>query len=157
MDLRAKSYEELLIWACPEPVTENNYERLLEKVDRLMQEGGTRPKTAIRKVLGVLTVLLEAYETQEFGKPHVSGKELLAYVIENRGETRAAFARAMGLRPQLVSNVLNGKRGISKRVAQLLGDRLHMDPLVFLVPDAEKPPSLDALRWEAVMKAASLP
>ncbi len=137
MDLKSATYIDLLLWSCPEPVTRGNYKRLLAKLDLLMMEG-TRPKGALRKIISLLAPLLEEYELRKHPPVSVSGREALAYIVEQRGESRSEFARAMGIRPQVVSNVLNGKRGISKKLAARLGEKLKLDAVVFLVADLKE-------------------
>ena len=95
-----------------------------------MLEGGTRPRGALRKMIDLLASLLSAWESDQY--EGVPGVEVLAHVVESRGETRAEFARAMGISPQVVSNVLNGERGISKNLAVKLSKRLHLEASVFL-------------------------
>ncbi len=132
MEPQITSYKHLLTWAQPELVTDKNYEKLCAKLERLMTLGGTNPKGAIGKMVDLLSRLLSDYEADNFTRPNVSGRELLEHIIESRGETRASFARAMSVRPQVISNILNGHREISKALALKLGSTLHMQPGVFL-------------------------
>ena len=56
------SYNDVLIWAQPELVTDENYERLCTKLERLMILGGTNPKDAIGRMVDLLAKLLSDYE-----------------------------------------------------------------------------------------------
>lgn len=54
--------------------------------------------------------------------------ELAARAGRNARYSMRAFARDLGLSPQMLSFVLNGKKGISSQTAARLVERLEMDP-----------------------------
>ena len=132
MEPQITNYKSLLTWAQPELVTDKNYERLCAKLEKLMTLGGTNPKGAVGRMVDLLSRLLSDYEADSLVQPDVNGRELLEHIIESRNETRSAFARAMGIRPQVISNILNEHREISKAVALKLGSALHMQPGAFI-------------------------
>ena len=134
MEPQITSYKSLLTWAQPELVTDKNYERLCAKLEKLMTLGGTNPKGAVGRMVDLLSRLLSDYEADTLVRAAVSGRELLKHIIESRGETRSDFARAMDVRPQVISNILNGHRDISKKLSLQLGAALKMQPGAFLEP-----------------------
>jgi HTH-type transcriptional regulator/antitoxin HigA len=73
-----------------------------------------------RAYLEVLGDQIERYEDQHHAIPDASPGEVLAYLMEARGLTGAALSAETGLPASLISEVLAGKRGLSKaRVARL--------------------------------------
>lgn len=134
MEPQITNYKSLLTWAQPELVTDKNYEKLCTKLEKLMTLGGTNPKGALGKMVDLLSRLLSDYEADSLAQPDVNGRELLEHIIESRSETRTDFARAMNIRPQVISNILNGHREISKALALKLGSALLMQPGAFIKP-----------------------
>lgn len=129
------NYASLLTWARPELVNSENYERLASKLEKLMALAGSSPAAQAGKMIDLLAKLLGDYEAETFEQPHVSGREILAHILESRGDSRVDFARAMDISPQVLSNVLNGQRTISKKLALQLAEKLSMDAGPFLAPD----------------------
>ncbi|MCA9203706.1 MAG: helix-turn-helix transcriptional regulator, partial [Planctomycetales bacterium] len=62
----------------------------------------------------------------------VTSAEMLAQLIESKEVTRAEIARATGIPRSTITNVLSGRRQISKENVTRLAKYFHVDPSVFL-------------------------
>jgi HTH-type transcriptional regulator / antitoxin HigA len=70
--------------------------------------------------LDVLSDQIERYEDQHHEIPDASPADVLRYLMDARGLNGASLAVATGLPRSLISEVLNGTRGLSKaRIAKL--------------------------------------
>ncbi|OFZ19097.1 MAG: hypothetical protein A2X94_10125 [Bdellovibrionales bacterium GWB1_55_8] len=58
----------------------------------------------------------------------VLNEELVNLKLKNPSYSLRAFARKLGITPSALSEVLNGKRNISGKLAERLADRLMLDP-----------------------------
>lgn len=58
--------------------------------------------------------------------------ELIKDELEARGLTQAALAKALGLAPSVLNEVLNGKRAVSVEYAMLLEAALDIDADIWL-------------------------
>ena len=76
--------------------------------------------------------LMEAYERSRWPRRSPSLPDLLTYLMEEHGLSRADLVPMLGT-PSRVSEVLNGKRDLSMSMVRKLRDRFHM-PADLLIP-----------------------
>ena len=76
--------------------------------------------------------LVEAYERARWPRRPPSLPDLLTYLMEQHGLSRADLVPLLGT-PSRVSEVLNGKRGLSMSMVRKLRDRFHI-PADLLIP-----------------------
>jgi HTH-type transcriptional regulator/antitoxin HigA len=101
--------------------TQADYEKALQEVDALFN---ARPNTPESDRLDVLVILIEAYAAEHFPIPIPDDPiEVLKYYMESRGISRSALAPLLGGKER-VSDVLNGKRGLSLEMIRCLHDQL---------------------------------
>lgn len=123
-------YRKLLAEYLPQPIrTQQEYKRALRQLEKLMVPNPGRAQSLL---IEVFATLIEQYETREFPTPSVAPAEMLAQLIESRGETCAAIARSSGVSPATLSSALSGQRGISKSNAVRLARYFGLSPSVFL-------------------------
>jgi HTH-type transcriptional regulator/antitoxin HigA len=84
-----------------------------------------------REYLDVLSDQVERYEAQEHPLRPATNAETLRYLMEARGLTQAQLARDLHLQPSLVSEVLAGKKGLSKANIAALARYFRVSPAVF--------------------------
>ena len=118
-----QSYTQLLAEVTPQVIeSESEYDRLLAVAERLMFSDRTPEATVLFRLL---VLLVETYETKahpmDKSKPH----ERLQHIMESSGTHQADLVGAIGS-SGVVSEIVNGKRAISKRQAKLLGDRFKV-------------------------------
>ena len=62
-----------------------------------------------------LSDLIEAYEAAHHPIPDLSGPDMPRHLLTERGISQASAARAMGMAPSTVFDILRGKRGIGRK------------------------------------------
>ena len=111
--------------------TEEQYEAALAISERLFFKAH---KTELdNQILDVWTVLIELYEQQSF-EPGASSTpaSILETLMEARSLTQADLVReGVGSRG-VVSEMVNGKRQISKQQAKKLANLFHVSPALFI-------------------------
>jgi HTH-type transcriptional regulator/antitoxin HigA len=99
-------------------------------VDRLMRS----KDSADRARLAAQARLIEAYERSRWPRARPSLPDLLVYLMDQHGLTRADLVPLLGT-PSRVSEVLRGKRELSMTMVKRLRERFHVSADV-LIPAA---------------------
>jgi HTH-type transcriptional regulator / antitoxin HigA len=86
--------------------------------------------------LDVLGDLVERYETKHHAIGDVSDADVLEHLLEARGTTQAAVARATGIAESRLSEGLRGKRLLTRAQITKLAAYFHVGPAVFLPSNA---------------------
>ncbi len=108
--------------------TESEYERVLKVVEQLtFKKNRTTEEQALHKLL---VILIEAYETQNYPMDRSAPHEILQHIMEASGIRQADLVGIIGS-SGVVSEVVNGKRSISKAQAKALGDYFKVSPSLF--------------------------
>src|ERR1035438_7405912 len=119
VDLQA--YGRLLARSTPKVIeTEADYNRSLAEVDRLMDRGDQRTPEE-DALLSLIVSLIQTYEEKRYPMRQPSPREMLAYLLEQKGLKQVDLIpvfKSSGY----VSDVINGKRAISKNHARKLAD-----------------------------------
>ncbi len=84
--------------------------------------------------LDVLSDLVERYEDKHHAIPtdDLTDAELLEHLIEAKGVTQAEAARGAGIAESTVSELLSGKRRLTRGQIGKLACYFHLSPAVFL-------------------------
>jgi HTH-type transcriptional regulator/antitoxin HigA len=98
---------------------EEEYDRMVAAVEALMDKGEEHRSPEEEALLETMAILIQAYDDRHHNLPPVPGHEMLAYLIETSGKTAKELLPVFGTRGRL-SEVLNGKRSISKEQAKKL-------------------------------------
>jgi HTH-type transcriptional regulator / antitoxin HigA len=124
-------YAELLKEKHPRIIrTEKENDQTLREIDALMARGeDLTPEEA--ELLELLTMLVERFEEEHYPMQTSSPREVLRELMDARGMTQAELS---GLFPSkgIASEVLAGKREISKAQARKLGTFFHVSAALFL-------------------------
>ena len=119
LTLDVRRYGRLLAKTVPKVIeNEEEYERVLSEAERLMDRGDYRTAEE-DALLSLLVCLIQAYEQRHYPMREVSPHEVLRYLMEKRGLKQADIVpifKSSGY----VSDVINGKRAISKAHARKL-------------------------------------
>lgn len=86
---------------------------------------------AERDYLDVLDQVIIAYEDIHYPMAEPSDGDMLRFLIEQKGVTQAAVARDAGLAASTVSEVLAGKRTLTRAQIGKLAKYFHVEPGVF--------------------------
>ena len=124
-------YGQLLAVRVPRAITSDaEYDRLaseLEAIDR--DDNATNELRAYGELIGAL---LAAYDREKpLSAEDARAADVLALLLEDRGLKPVDLAPVAGDRAY-VSQLLSGKRGISREMAKKLGTFFQMDPLLFV-------------------------
>lgn len=80
--------------------------------------------------LGALTDLVEVYEDEHVAVPPQTGLGMLQSLMEDNGLKQEDLAPILGTQ-SIVSEVLRGKRLLSKKYIEKLAKYFHVSPVVF--------------------------
>ena len=124
------AYTALLAEYQPKVITtEEENERALEIVEKLMMvKNRTREQSAVLKLL---VILIEKFEDEHYQLTAATPQSILLHFMEARGVRQEDLIGVIGSRG-VVSEVVNGKRGISKTQAKALGEFFHVSAELFI-------------------------
>ena len=102
----------------------DTYERLLTKDSEKYSEE-----------IDLLELLIEDFDNrtiEEIGiDEDLNPVEILQYLMDENKLSKAELARQLNVSRQLITEILNYKRNISKRMITKLSDRFNMQPIAF--------------------------
>lgn len=128
--LDKQNYAQLLMDAMPKVIeTEAEYEQTLARLEGLLFQ--QKKSLAEQSLLKLLVLLVEQYETEHFSISKVSPHEVLQHLMEANGMSQKDLVGVIGS-SGVVSEVVNGKRSISKSQARALGRIFNVDPGLFI-------------------------
>ncbi|NDJ20324.1 transcriptional regulator [Nostoc sp. B(2019)] len=129
--LNKAEYTRLLAETLPRVIyTEEEYERLLNEVSKLMALGENLTAEEV-EVLQLLAVLIEQYEDENYQLKAATPLDILQELMLARGLKQKDLVDIFGSKG-IASEVINGKRSISKSQAKALGTFFHVSPALFL-------------------------
>jgi HTH-type transcriptional regulator / antitoxin HigA len=125
-----QEYAELLTLIQPKVIeTEAENEFYLAEVSKLMQLG-ENISSAQEQLLRLLVSLIENFEDKHYQLHPASPLEILTELMQDRELKQKDLIPVFGSQG-IASEVLNGKRSISKTQAKALGDFLKVSPSLF--------------------------
>ncbi|MEG5170620.1 transcriptional regulator [Microcoleus sp. B3-D7] len=124
------TYSNLLAEIAPRAIeTEEEYDRLLAVAERLTFAKNLTPEE--RALYKLLVTLIEVYERENYPMDKSEPHEILQHIMESSGTRQADLVGIIGS-SGVVSEVVNGKRAISKAQAKALGDYFKISPSLFI-------------------------
>lgn len=128
-----KKYARLLTRALPSVIkTEDEYERALREVESLMDKGEGNLSPEEDALLELMVKLVQDYEEEHHAIPDAAPHEVLQHLMEERGLKQADLLPILGGSRGYTSDIVRGKRGISKEHAKALGEFFHISPSLFI-------------------------
>ena len=125
------AYGKLLRKALPRPVrTERDNERYLQVAGHLMNLG-ERMTPEQRELLDLLVVLIERFEAERYSLSAASPVEVLRELMQARGMKLAGLGTLIGSKG-VASEILSGKRDLSKTNIRRLAEYFRVSPELFL-------------------------
>ncbi|HEY4034629.1 MAG TPA: helix-turn-helix domain-containing protein [Ktedonobacteraceae bacterium] len=110
--------------------TEADYELASAIIDTLLDATRGNEDHPLADVLDYLANQVEAYEDEHFPIPEAEPHEMLRFLMDQHGLKQEDLADCA---PQSrISDILNGKRSISKEIAKKLARRFHVHADLFL-------------------------
>jgi HTH-type transcriptional regulator / antitoxin HigA len=123
-------YGQLIAQVKPKVIeTEDEYEQFLAVAERLTFNHNQTPEES--SLYDLVTMLVEAYEVQQYEIDRVSPSEVLQHIIESSGIDVTDLVEIFGS-SESVEQVLAGKQSIDSTQAQALADRFKLSPAIFL-------------------------
>lgn len=129
----AKRYARLLAKAAPRVIkTEQENDRALAMVESLMEKGERNLTLEESELLDLLTNLIRDYEA-EVRPPRAKSKphEMVAFLLEQRGLAPKDLWHVVGSKSR-VSEILAGKRSMTKEQAKKLAEFFHVGVGLFI-------------------------
>ncbi|MCO6512161.1 MAG: helix-turn-helix domain-containing protein [Aridibacter famidurans] len=123
-------YKELLIEAIPGVIkSEDEYERMMGIINNLIDKEELSPDES--RLLELLALLVESYESEAFPlKTQTTPRSRLKFLMEANDLKQADLVDVFGSSGR-VSQVVNGKREISKEQAKRLAERFNVSVAMF--------------------------
>ena len=110
--------------------TKKDYARVRATIDALLNEVGENEDHPLADVLDYLANQIKAYEDEHVRIPEAAPSEVLRFLMEQHGLKQGDLSECA---PQSrISDILNGRRTISKDIAKALARRFHVHADVFL-------------------------
>ena len=124
-------YIDLLSQTLPSLIeTESEYQRLLAITESLhFNKNRTLEE---QKIYKLLVTLIEIYESQQYSIPASTPQEILEHIMESSGLRQTDIAEIIGASSGVVSQIVNGKRAISKAQVKALGYQFKVSPSLFI-------------------------
>lgn len=129
--LNSQRYAELLSAALPVKIeTEEQHKRMLAFADKLIDKGEQRTPEE-DALLNLLVHLIQDYEQKVYQPEQATPQEVLIELMEARGLKQSDLWAVLNSK-SVTSEIVNGKRGISKANAKALAEFFHISAEVFL-------------------------
>jgi HTH-type transcriptional regulator / antitoxin HigA len=124
-------YKRLLSQTMPVVIeTEEENDRMLAIVERLMEKGESLSPEE-EKLLKLLAKLIEDFEQRYYRPEEATPLEVLQHLMESREVKQSQLWKLFGSKG-IASEVLSGKRGISKTHARALAGYFHVPVELFI-------------------------
>jgi len=125
-------YGELLATVQPHPVKDQReYDRLVAEIGRLVERGEKRLSPEETSLLEMMSILVEEYDRKHYPVAPSPPHEALAFLLEQRGLEPHDLWPVLGSKSR-VSEILSGKRAISKAQAKKLSGFFHVPIDLFI-------------------------
>jgi HTH-type transcriptional regulator / antitoxin HigA len=122
-------YGDLLAQHQPKAIeTEAENEAAIMLAESLEHRQRTPEEDAL---LELLIILIEKFEEASYPVPNVEPDRMLLHLMEARNMKQEELVGVIGSRG-VVSEIVNGKRSISKAQAKALGQLFHVSPSLFI-------------------------
>ena len=122
-------YGDLLAQHQPKAIeTEAEKEAAILLAESLEHRQRTPEENAL---LELLIILIEKFEETSYPLPNLESDRMLLHLMEARNMKQEELVGVIGSRG-VVSEIVNGKRSISKAQAKVLGKLFHVSPSLFI-------------------------
>ena len=128
--LNAARYGKLCAETLPKVIeSDEEFDRMVEHLERLtFKQDASAEENALASLLQKLVL---AYDDEHYPLPEVPPHRMVRFLMEQRGLKQADLVPVLGSRAQ-VSDLVNGKRGISKNQVKKLAKYFGVSAELFL-------------------------
>ena len=153
--INEKKYAKLLLNVLPRPITTDvEHKALLSVTSSLMEKEQITPEETA--LLLLLSGLISDYEKRRFvdASEEYTSAEVLSFLMKENRLTQKDFPSVPQSR---ISDILTGKRKISKEQAKFFGERFNVNPAIFLfdVSPGKRPTERRVVRPSTVRKGVA--
>ncbi|OGH63907.1 MAG: hypothetical protein A3I06_05035 [Candidatus Lindowbacteria bacterium RIFCSPLOWO2_02_FULL_62_12] len=99
-------------------------------MEELEQDVTRSHRAAIERYLEAIVPFIVEYEKKEYPRQQVSPENMLGFLMEQNGMSQYDLADDLGGQ-SVVSDILNGKRKLSREHIERLSKRFHISPASF--------------------------
>lgn len=132
INLDTKRYGRLLAKALPAVIkSEGENGRMLAVIEDLMKRGEGRLTPEEEALLELLVDLVHDFEGKRYPLPSSPPHKMVAFLLEQRGLSAKDLWPVLGSKGR-VSEILSGKRAISKEQAKALAAFFHVGVEIFI-------------------------
>ncbi len=125
-------YGELLATVQPHPVKDQReYDRLVAEIGRLVERGEAALSPEESSLLEMMSILVEEYDRKDYPIAPSHPHKTLAFLLEQRRLEPHHLWPVLGSKSR-VSEILSGKRAISKAQAKKLSEFFHIPIDLFI-------------------------
>lgn len=129
--LDERRYRQLLEVTLPVAIrTEEEYHRLLSEAATLVEKRDDQVSEEEGRLMEMLSILIDEYENRAHPLPKAEPHKMLAYLLEEKNMKPSDLSTI--LPKSRVSEILSGKRSISKAQARRLAELLRVPVDLFL-------------------------
>lgn len=127
----AKAWAAVQVHALLGPIRNDaDYQRVHALADDLADEVGDDEDHSLFSLFEIVQDLMQRWEDEHVEIPNTEPKEILRFLLEENNLKQKDLADIIS--PTLMSDILSGRRKISREVAKSLGARFHLEPGIFL-------------------------
>ena len=124
------AYGQLLAKSQPKPIlNEEDYSVAEAEFNALMSQKELTVEE--ETLLDLWALLIEQYESKYYPIPQATPQDILLHLIKDREIKQVELVGVIGSKG-VVSEVVNGKRAISKAQANALGEFFNVNPSLFI-------------------------
>jgi HTH-type transcriptional regulator/antitoxin HigA len=124
-----KEYAGLLSKTLPHVIhTEDENERCIAELETLLTKSNRTPEEL--RLAELLTLLIEDFEDKHYALPAASPLDTVRHLMDANNLRQVDLKDIFGS-PSVASEVLNGKRDLSKAHINRLSKRFHVSPEIF--------------------------
>jgi HTH-type transcriptional regulator/antitoxin HigA len=127
-----KIYVDLVAKVLPSAIkSEEEYDIMLANIDELMNKGEQNLSPEEQRLLETMAILVESYEDEHYSMPEIAPNDALKYFMEERELKQKDLVHIFGS-TGITSEVVNGKRSISKAQAKKLAEFFKVSVELFI-------------------------
>lgn len=127
-----KTYAALVVKVLPTAIqSEEEYEIMLANIDELISKGENNLSPEEERLLETLAILVEAYEDEHYPMPELPPNEILNFLMQENDLKQTDLLHIFGS-SGITSEVVNGKRSISKAQAKKLAEFFKVSVELFI-------------------------
>lgn len=109
---------------------EDGFERMQQLCNWLADEVGDDENHPLYSMFDLVMQLIEDWESEHVFIPQAQPREVLRHLLEVNNLKQKDLSEIAS--HTLISDILNGRREISKRLAKALSERFHVDVAAFV-------------------------